>query len=104
MRFAKAGSFSEAPMELYIPQPCLSAMVKKTEVMPYGIQPVVHGFSPGLKKHATGMFFTPATQGPASSNPYSLAKRIPTQRVGILFAVSVHFRYFSSVATNIGRP
>ena len=48
---------------------------------------------PRPKKHATGMFFAPATQRPASSNPYSLAKRNPPQRGGFLFVSLAHFRY-----------
>ena len=48
---------------------------------------------PRPKKHATGMFFAPTTQRPASSNPYSLAKRHPPQRGGFLFVSLAHFRY-----------
>ena len=48
---------------------------------------------PRPKKHSTGMFFAPATQRPASSNPYSLAKRNPPQRGGFLFVSLAHFRY-----------
>ena len=35
---------------------------------------------PRPEKHATGMFFTPATQGPASSNPTAPPKEIAAQR------------------------
>lgn len=46
---------------------------------------------PRPKKHATGMFFTPASQGPASSNPAAPPIEMPPEG-GISIVFDEHYR------------